>query len=1753
MVYDWINSALKLTKPDGSVYEFAAFRGLIDAPAGRLMKVTSAGGQTLALSYGYNGHPSQVTRSAADGSSTLERYQYAQVASGENVGRIEYVTLQRYSSGTYQNVSRVTYTYYETTDTHGDAGDLKTATRQNYVDGQWVDEATHYYRYYRTGDANGCAHGLKYILGPAAYANLCDDPSVSDPFTATDAKVAEYADNYFEYDSARRAVKETVRGGEQTFTLAYTSNAAPVGPNEWRRKTVETRPDGSNVTTYTSHFNSLLLKQIESPDGQDVSIEYWQYDDDGREILHATPGAVASYVDNGGANSDSLVVTLEQSDGKIELTEYYTTGAVGHVKNRKIKQGSSGTPITLEAYEYTSRSIGGQNVYDVSKVTKYRNEDGSGAIETHYSYELNAGRIAARTTTLPAVPTSQNGSGISAVRVERFDSLGNLAWIKDERGYITYRQYDATTGALIQTVQDVDDTLLDVPSGWQTPNDGGKHLVTDFEVDDRGRTVQVLGPEHEINQQMIRTATWTVYDDANHEVRAAQGYAVPDEGGVSSSPGSSSETYTYTLVNPVTIRKSDADGKVLEEIQATRASTSGKLTATDTFAQSSYTRWTTHHYNAYGQKTATRLYHTIPPSGVGTSSTNYDEQRFAYDSRGRTNMIATPGGTITRSIFDHHGNRTAEWIGTDDTGAADSDPTGNSATGNNMVVVAEFEYGTSGCGCQGTAGHLSKETRHVDATTTRVTDYAYDWRGRSVTTDGELDFFEKRSYDNLDQVVKVERYDTNEQGNLIARNETFYDDRGQIYQTKKYAVNVDSGAVGNALVSNAWYDAVGNTIKEQSAGSQAFTKTVYDSVGRPVKRYLGHDTDETAYADASSVSDDTIVEQVEMAYNDVGNVIQTTTRHRFHNATGTGELTSPSGSQPKARVTYQATYSDEIGRQIAMAEYGTYGGTTFDRAAIVPTRTDTILVNSTEYDDAGNAYKTIDPAGKEHRTVFDDRARKIKSIQNYVDGNPAIGNADEDVTVEMTYNADGNMETLTAKNSTTGDQTTTYVYGTTLSDSGVVTSTLKRAEIYPDSDDTVALGDGADGVYDRIEFKYDRQQAVVEVKDQQGTIHAFGYDDLGRQTQDRVTTLGSGVDEGVRRIATEFDVLGRKSEITSYDNPTVGSGSVVNELAFVYDDFGQLVTEYQEHCGTVNMSTSLKVQYAYEDGTDNNVRLTKMTYPDGRQLSYDYGSSGSTDDALSRVASLIDNDGTTHLVDYSYLGRKTFVKTDYTGPDLRYDLAMGAGNDPYDGFDRFGRVVDSRWYDYGSSADVDRIKYGYDRAGNRTYREQTCDPNSHHDEVYGYDGVNRLIDFNRGTINGGKDAISTLKFAQQWSLDPTGNWSGFKEDLNGDSTWDLDQSRTSSDVNEITDITETSGAAWVTPAYNRAGNMTTIPKPADPTGSFAGTYDAWNRLVKLEEGEDALAEYVYDGAKRRVVKKTYSGGSLDETRHFYYTDPQKWQVIEERLESSGTLSANPDRQFVWGLRYIDDLALRDRDTDANGTLDERLYALQDANWNVVGLVATSGAVRERYAYMAYGMPRVLTPTFATRTSSNYDAEVLYTGYWYDPESGLSHVRNRMLHPYLGCWMQRDPLGYADGPSLFQYCISNPGVHSDPTGTATLAWVFVAIVVMGILIWVLRAVWVGVPRCPIPPGLPGIRNKDECLALCEGMVDPSAAAGCRLVCEQLKTYTCEGLSKLCWKYYDAKSSQNFKTCMVTCEAGCKWDICLGKNTWPPKPI
>jgi len=357
--------------------------------------------------------------------------------------------------------------------------------------------------------------------------------------------------------------------------------------------------------------------------------------------------------------------------------------------------------------------------------------------------------------------------------------------------------------------------------------------------------------------------------------------------------------------------------------------------------------------------------------------------------------------------------------------------------------------------------------------------------------------------------------------------------------------------------------------------------------------------------------------------------------------------------------------------------------------------------------------------------------------------------------------------------------------------------------------------------------------------------------------------------------------------------------------------------------------------------------------------------------------------------------------------DLTYVKRSGESNgdagDKYIGLDRFGRVVDQRWVIASTGTATDRFQYGYDRAGNRLYRDNRI--NSAFGEVYTYDGLNQLASFARGTLNGGKTAVTGTPAREQvWDYDAVGNWDGI--DVDG-----VTESRTANAQNEITDI-----GSLTTPTYDANGNMT-----GDEAVRVL-VYDAWNRLVRVDAASVTVVSYSYDGLNRRVTRD--DGATTD----LYYS--AGWQVVEEGV--GGDVAA---RQ-VWSPVYVDALVLRDRDTDADGVPDdERLWVQQDANWNVTAIVDGNGVVGERFVYEAFGAATVYSPTWGTvRTSSSYDWEYTHQGGRLDTISGHVNYRNRDYSPDLGRWTSPDPIRYdCSDANLSRYNSNNPVVVIDPNG------------------------------------------------------------------------------------------------------------------------
>jgi RHS repeat-associated protein len=133
------------------------------------------------------------------------------------------------------------------------------------------------------------------------------------------------------------------------------------------------------------------------------------------------------------------------------------------------------------------------------------------------------------------------------------------------------------------------------------------------------------------------------------------------------------------------------------------------------------------------------------------------------------------------------------------------------------------------------------------------------------------------------------------------------------------------------------------------------------------------------------------------------------------------------------------------------------------------------------------------------------------------------------------------------------------------------------------------------------------------------------------------------------------------------------------------------------------------------------------------------------------------------------------------------------------------------------------------------------------------------------------------------------------------------------------------------------------------------------------------------------------------------------------------------------------------------------WGMQDANWNVLGLVDSSGNLKERYEYTPYGQRTVFfgpggndlgcyAPTFGSRrfvTSGSVTqpyaiCEFGHQGLIHDEAETLVHNRARLLHSMLAIFCQRDPLDYIDGNSLYRYLNSQPTGRVDPSGQS---WLF----------------------------------------------------------------------------------------------------------------
>lgn len=313
--------------------------------------------------------------------------------------------------------------------------------------------------------------------------------------------------------------------------------------------------------------------------------------------------------------------------------------------------------------------------------------------------------------------------------------------------------------------------------------------------------------------------------------------------------------------------------------------------------------------------------------------------------------------------------------------------------------------------------------------------------------------------------------------------------------------------------------------------------------------------------------------------------------------------------------------------------------------------------------------------------------------------------------------------------------------------------------------------------------------------------------------------------------------LGRLTKVTD------GSG----ETFFGYDHRGNFTTRQQA------LGSSMTAVLAY--GYDLADRISEITYPSGRAVSYVRDAKGRVSSIATRAAP-----AAAWIALASGLTYQPFGAVE--------DLTLGNGLMVANNRGRDDRLKGRQLSAAGGTMLSD-LSYVHDPDGNVTSIDDAVMPER--STIYGYDGMGRLNMTVAGGAGGSQDfsyTVGTNKLAQV--VTPAGTRS-FQ--------------------------------------YDARGNLTGEIRPAAATVS--ASYDGYGRLISYDRLGDAALTHVYNGMDDRIATTDSSGVSSDTRRFIYAPDGR---VLGEYGSNANDVLA----EFIWMSPEVGDAGLFGGDDGLGG-------------------------------------------------------------------------------------------------------------------------------------------------------------------------------------------------------------------------------------------
>jgi len=524
---------------------------------------------------------------------------------------------------------------------------------------------------------------------------------------------------------------------------------------------------------------------------------------------------------------------------------------------------------------------------------------------------------------------------------------------------------------------------------------------------------------------------------------------------------------------------------------------------------------------------------------------------------------------------------------------------------------------------------------------------------------------------------------------------------------------------------------------------------------------------------------------------------------------------------------------------------------------------------------------------------------------------------------------------------------------------------------------------GADQI---TQYSYDTKFRVTDVNTGVGVSS-----DAARDVHNVYGSMGElqSVTDANNNVTTyEYDIFYRLAR-TRFPNPTGGGSSTTDFEQLTYDLAGN-VTEKTTRAGTGSVTNW--TDYVY-DGLNRVKSKTPHSGASNPTSTFQY-------DLMGRMTSAVATTSAhTVTTRFQYAGN---AQGPYTTDESLID-GYSAGVKVMQS-DVAGRRAQLKWgdgfyvsYDYDYASEVTAIRenggtaietFGYDDLGRRTSRTAPLNGTG---AAYGYDGASNLTSL---SLSGGGSAVSINPL----TYSPAGQIMTRKIDNNNYAWTGAANASVSYSADGQNKYSNISGSV---PGYDLKGNLSS-------TNGFTYTYGIENQLMTANPAlpSGGTLTLIYDAFGRLV----------------YNANTARFDYDGDQMVTEAGVTGGLSRRYVFGPAVDEPLVWY----EGTGTSTKR-YLDADERGSIIRVTDGSGATLAINSYDEYGAPATTGATYASRFR--------YTGQAMIPELGMYYYKARFYSSTLGRFVQPDPIGYGDGPNMYNYVHADPINGTDPSGLA----------------------------------------------------------------------------------------------------------------------